>query len=405
LYDKYLTTTEIDQLSGSGPTNLNNLKLYIPPFFTAESPFRQYLGNTGGIMATPFFAIDGTTSTPFAKEMAYGAGGHYPNLENYVRDFATGTFPRLWQLSGSTWEPPSTTMLSANDFLYGTGSIRRRLYTVLPCDNGRFLPNFDLLSTLSGSRFKNDLGNTELGIVSLNDIVDFTLAQASSTIKSSGSILDEVLGVQPYESGSSANSSSLVALPGDSLAVLHRTKDTSSNQVVFFDVSNLFYGNRIKPGSLVIADTALSYSGDAFGMTIRDDGNGNLYRADSSGSWATWASVGNVFYDEGLVVLKHPHLYFFGENNFQVSLEGEQNIHVLTINAFARSMKEVTSSNPSYQPFVINDLANETDEKGVWITSINVHDENLNIIARTNLAQPILKKSGDKFLFKIKLDF
>lgn len=405
LYDKYLTTTEINQLSGSGPTNLNNLKFYLPPFFTVESPFRQFHGNVGGVLVTPFFSIDGTTATPFAKEMAYGAGGHYPNLENYVRDFATGNFPRLWQLSGSTFEPPSTTILSANDFLYATGSVRRRLYTVLPCDNGRFLPNFDLLSTLSGSRFKNDLGNTELGVVSLNDIVDFGLARASSTIKSSGSILDDVLGPQPYESGSTANSSSLVALPSDSLAILHRTKDTSSNQVVFFDVSNLFYGNRIKPGTLKIADTALSYSGDSLGITIRDDGLGNLYRADASGSWATWSSVGNVFYDEGIIVLKHPHLFFFGESNFQVSMQGEQNIHVLTINAFARAMKEVTSSNPSFQPFVINDLAHEIDKKAVWITGINIHDDNLNVIARTNLAQPLLKKSGDKFLFKIKIDF
>lgn len=398
LYDKYLTLNEINELSSSGPTSLDNLKFYLPPFFTQESPFRQDVNNFGGVLYTPFFAVDGTTETPYAAEMAFGAGGHYVNLENYVRDFATGLFPRLWQLSGSAFEPPSTTVLSANDFLYQTGSVRRRLYTVLPCDNGQFLPNFDLLADLSGSRFVDDLGNKELGAITLNNIVPLSSGRASSTIFASGSILDDVLGAQP-ESGS------ITALPGDSLAVLHRTKDPSSNQVVFFDVSNLFYGNRIKPGSLTLSDTAISYSGGALGITIKDDGEGNLYRANASGSHATWNSVGNVFYDEGIIVLKHPNLYFFGETEFTVQLSGENNLHILTINAFARALREVTSSNPSYQPFTISDLAHDTDSKAVWITGINIHDDNLNIIARTNLAQPILKRSGDKMLFKVKLDF
>ena len=304
----------------------------------------------------------------------------------------------MWQLSGSIFEPPSSTVLSANDFLYQTGSVRRRLYTILPCDNGKFLPNFDLLTDLSSSKFVNDNGSTELGVITLNDIVAPDGARASSTITTSGSILDDVLGVQP-ESGS------VNALPGDSLAVLHRTKDPSSNQVVFFDVSNLFYGNRIKPGSVVLSDTAISYSGDAFGMSIRDDGVGNLYRADASGSHATWNSIGNVFYNEGIIVLKSPQLYFFGESNFTVQLQGENNIHILTVNAFARSLRETTSSNPSYQPFDINDLAHETDSTATCVTEINLHDDNLNVIARTSLAQPILKRSGDKILFKVRIDF
>jgi len=399
LYDKYLTVNDVAQLSGSGPQNLDNLKFYLPPFFTEESPFRQDLNNVGGILTTPFFAVDGTTTTPFAADMAFGAGGHYPNLENYVRDFATGNYPRLWNLSGSTFTPPSSTELSANGFLYATGSVQKRLYTALPCDNGRFQPNFDLLSALSSSRLTGDLGNVELGVVSLNNIVPTSKALASQAILASGSILDSVLGVQP-ESGS------IITSPGDSLAVLHRTKDTSSNQVVFFDISNLFYGNRIKPGTLEIKDTSIKYSSGMFGMTIKDDGLGNLYRADADGSsHATWASVGNVFYDEGIIVIKHPNLYFFGETEFEVSFKGDQNLHILTINAFAKSLRETTSSNPSYQPFTINDLANDTDTKATWITGILIMDEDLNVVARTNLAQPILKKSNEKFLFKVKLDY
>lgn len=398
LYDKYLTLPEIDALSASGPQNLNNLRFYLPPFFTYESPFRRSLNDTGGILVTPFFTKDGETHTPFAAEMAFGAGGHYINLENYVRDFATGNFPRLWELTGSVFEPPSTTVLSANDFLYGTGSVRQRLFMVWPCDNGKFLPNFDLLAPLSGTRFVNDLGSTELGVVSLNNIITSSLL-TKGLVADSGSIIDSLLGVQP-ETGS------IVALPGDSLAVYHRTRDPSSNQVVFFDVSNLFYGNRIKPGTFKLVDTDITYSGGKVGITLRDDGFGNIYRADVSGSHATWASVGNIFYDEGIIILKHPQLFFVGEQQFEVSFQGEQNLHVLTINTFARAMSQTSSSNPSFMPFdSTNGNANITDDKAVWITGINIHDDNLNVIARTNFAQPILKRSGDKFLFKFKLDF
>lgn len=396
LYNKYLTLNEIGEISASGPQNLNNLKFYLPPFFTYESPFRKFVGNFGGILVTPFFERNGSTNTPFAARMAFGAGGHYINLENYVRDFATGLFPRLWNLTGSAHEPASSTVLSANDFLYGTGSIRRRLYTILPCDNGKFLPNFNLLNKLSGSRFKDELGATELGIINLNNLITGNLT--SDGIVTSGTLLDDLLGPQPDQN--------IGAEPANSLAVLHRTKDRSSNQIVFFDVSNLYYGNRIKPGTLTLSNTALSYSGGKIGMTIKDDGQGNLYRADVTGSHATWSSIGNVFYDEGVALIKHPQLFFFGENSYQVNFKGEQGIHVTTINAFARAMHETTSSNPSFRPFTPSeDLANITDDKAVWINEVLIHDDNLNVIARSRLAQPILKRSSDKFLFKIKLDY
>ena len=69
------------------------------------------------------------------------------------------------------------------------------------------------------------------------------------------------------------------------------------------------------------------------------------------------------------------------------------------------NMRETISSSPSYQPFVINDLANSQDDKATWITGVLIMDDNLNVIMRTNLAQPLLKKSGEKFLFKVKMDF
>lgn len=420
IYNKYLTTTEVEELDTAAPKNLNNLMFYLPPFFTEESPYRQFVGTHGGELISPFFERDGTTTTPYAADFAFGAGGHYPNLENYVRDFASGRYPRLWYLTGSSFEPGNNVEQSANDFMYTSGThagpVKKRLYTILPCDHGNWYPNFKFIEDISGSlssRFCNDLGNCTPGAVSLNNIVapasDLTTRTISAPI--SGAMLDDVLGVQPEANKlrTVTRSSSLEKYggnPGLGLTMMHRHRDNSSNQVVIFDVSNLFYGKQIKPGSIVLTDPDLSGSDGKFGMTIKDDGMGNLYRADANSPHATWSTLGSAFYSEGILIIKHPNLFFFGEKGFDISFRGVQNLHVQTINAYARPLQLISSSNPGFKQLQANpELANEPDQDFVYITGINIHDENLNVVARTTVAQPILKRTGDKMLFKIKLDY
>lgn len=400
LYERYLNSVDVAYLGEMAPKGAtgDGLLFYLPPFFTHESPTRKFYGTFGGIPVTPFFGKDGATHTPFAKEMAFGCGGHYINLENYVRDFATGRYARLWNLTGSTIDTTFPTAKSANAILYETGSNVKRLYTVLPCDNGTFTPNFNLLSTLNTSSFTNDLGIYERGVISLRNMITESFS-SDTMIQETGSIVSALVGgAAPGSAGD---------IPGDSLAIYHRTRDGSSNQVVLFDVSNLFYGNQIKPGSFSLEETTLSASDGKFGFKLKDDGLGNLYRADADGQHATWSTVGNIFYNEGVILIKSPQLYFFGETDFTMNFKGMQNIHVLTINAYARPMQLISSSNPSYMSGAVDaELANNTDtSRYVYITHVNLHDDNLNVIARTAVAQPILKRSGDKLLFKIKMDF
>ena len=49
--------------------------------------------------------------------------------------------------------------------------------------------------------------------------------------------------------------------------------------------------------------------------------------------------------------------------------------------------------------------ANDQNSQFVAITGINFHDDNLNVIMKTKFAQPVIKRSGDKILFRTKLDF
>ena len=172
-----------------------------------------------------------------------------------------------------------------------------------------------------------------------------------------------------------------------------------------FDISNLFYGLRIMPGSFSISDSSLSGSGGSIGITLKDNGQGTLYRSDSNTDTCTWNSVGTIFYNEGIVVIKSPHLYFFGKDGFDVTFKGEQNIHVLRFDVTAPSNHINSSSNPTFIDTPSTLRENEYDTKFVYITGINFHDDNLNVIMKTQLAQPIMKRHSDKIAFKVKYDF
>lgn len=425
IYNRYLNNDEVTSLQSQAPTSgsdllHNGLLFYLPPFYTPESPYRSFTGTHGGILTTPFFEVDGATRAPINAEASFGAFGHYINLENYVRDFATGKYARLFNLTGSAITGTASTPTSFNDYLYASGSNLKRQMTILPNDNGRFIPNFTFMIPglsdktalniplsvtqsfqapykVDSDQFKNDLGNLSPGLVSLRNIVS---ADLFSTVGqgSNGSLLERLNGVSPEN---------LAALPSTHgrYTVLQRTGDNSCNQVVFFDISNLYYGMNIEPGTLRLKDLSLSGSLGKAQISLIDDSEGNIYRADSLSTAPDWSSVGNIFYNEGIIILKHPSLYFFGIDQFEIAFKGTQNTHVLTYNLFKRSQLVTSSSNPNYQLVSASTNANEPDQKFTYITGINLHDDNLNIITKTSLAQPIVARTGDKFLFKVKMDF
>lgn len=395
IFNKFLTTTEISESQTKGVQSLQNLLFYVPPFFTETAPTQSFVGTYGGVLLTPFQTKNDTTKDAFNVSMSLGVGGMYMNLENFGMELTTQRFPRWLNLTGSILSD-TTHEISANQFLFATGSVRKRQYTILPCDNGKFVPNFLLLNTASlpNNKYRNDLNNINYGLISLRDLVPLQ-NPTFGLLAPTGSIIDDIIGASPDNLSGSFS---------DSMAILHRTRDNTSNQVVLFDISNLYYGNQIKPGSFVLTDSSLSGSGGKISTTIKDDFYGNLYRADSNSTHATWNSIGNIFYNEGIAIIKAPELFFFGENQWEMEFKGEQNIHVMKFNLLRNPLTSLSSSNPSYMPVSASSLANETDEQFVWLSTVYLHDDNLNVVAKTNVAQPIMMKSGDKMMFKIKLD-
>lgn len=395
--ESYTTNEQIVSGSGKGPVDLSDALFYVPPFFTVDSPHRQFVGEYGGVLQTPFFAIDGKTADFFNVALSFGVDGKYLNLENFTRDFANEVWPRTLLLTAS--EISTTTSASAaNDFLYNFSTVRKRNLTILPCDDGNFNPNFDLLDSVPSSSLKliDDLGAYDNSIITLKELIPTSSYIFSLSSYSSGTLFDKLAGASPENIGLE---------PGEVFTIFQRTGDASSNEVVLFDVSNAFYGNRIKPGTLTLTDAALSASGGKIGITLKDNGLGSIYRADCETSQSSWNSVGNVFYNEGIILIKSPALPFFGKDQFEISFKGEQNIHTFRVNVLAKANTLNSSSNPAFLPTSAS-LATDIEEQAfVYITNVLLHDDNLNVIMKTQLAQPVVKKHGDRFLFKIRTDF
>jgi len=110
-------------------------------------------------------------------------------------------------------------------------------------------------------------------------------------------------------------------------------------------------------------------------------------------------------YEEGVAVVKSPVIPYFGKEQFNVTFQGEQNLHIMEIHVPCGAGTINSSSNPQYQPLFASNFASETDSEFVYITGLNFHDENLNVVARTNLATPVMKRESDGYVFRVKVDF
>lgn len=430
----YLNDREILQTSGSGLGVVDPLKtaFYLPPFFIEKTNIRRRVtsasGSYGGILQTPFFEIDGYTDDPFNVAMAFGVNGHYINLENFTKDFANGVFPRLHHLSGTAIDY-TTSARSANEFLYDDPRVVKRNLTILPCDDGNFTPNYQIISEEIKNKAVNSMGAFDPSLISLENLLNTSSLLFGKTHEDDRDQTwsNQQTGFTPENPGNSPGPAILnlknqidsMILTDENaydagvqrdmpLTIYQRTKDSSSNQVTFFDISNLFYGSRILPGTFELLDPSLSGSAGQVSIRLKDDGFGNIYRADSLTTHCTWNSVGNIFYDEGIVLIKNPHLYFFGKEKYEMSFKGEHRLFTSKYEVLAPRGLLNSSSNATYataENSMSASLNLNDTEKFVYISGINFHDENLNVVAKASLAQPIMKREGERILFKVTFDF
>jgi hypothetical protein len=418
-----------------------DLIFYLPVHFTPEAPVRD-------IMQTPFQAFRTSTNDPFNVALSFGVGGKTMNLPNFLREHVQKNYPRLLNLTASVIKSTDTQARTADEWLGSVGAHRKGNYTILPCDNGLFHPTYDPILTGSQTKkavtgsinyvYRDDNGYLRPGLISLRSMVSTAslpmnpghlLQNPSPVITSSVYITydpvtkEEVSRriAQPSDSEIlSAKSTREKFLfgqlegaipedpglaPGSILSVLNRTRDPDSNEVVFFDVSNMFYGNRLSPETISIKDPGLSGTYGSVSITLKDDGYGNIYRHDCLSTPAKWNNVGDVVYDEGIISIKNPILSHFGRKYFEIEFRGEQKVPVLEVTVPCGRNTMNSSSNPNYQPLKPSSEANEHATDFVYISGVNLHDENFNIIGKATFAQPIVKRATDTFMVKLKMDF
>ena len=405
-------------------SGLKDLVFYLPVHFTPEAPVRD-------VMQTPFQTHRTETNDPFNVALSFGVGGKTMNLPNFLREHVQKNYPRLLNLTASAITSTDTQSRTADEWLGSIPSHRKGNYTVLPCDNGLFRPSYTSFMLVTGSKgilastgsinyaYRDDNGYYRPGLISLRGMVStaslplnpghllqdpspaITAGMTDSEIISAKSerekhIFNQLEGATPEDPG---------IAPGNILSVLNRTRDPDSNEVVFFDISNMFYGNRLAPETISIKDPGLSGTYGSVSITLKDDGYGNIYRHDCLSPPAKWNNVGDVVYDEGIITLKNPVLSHFGRKYFEIEFRGEQKVPVLEVTVPCGRNVINSSSNPNYQPLKPLPDASEYAEDFVYITGVNLHDENFNIIGKATFAQPIIKRETDTFLVKMKMDF
>ena len=111
--------------------------------------------------------------------------------------------------------------------------------------------------------------------------------------------------------------------------------------------------------------------------------------------------MGNVFYNEGIILVKSPNIPLFGTDQWDLEFQGEQTIHVLKIAAEAAAGLINSSSNPNFKVVSASLDANDADSEFVYVSNIFYLDNNLNLVV---LCVPSLEHVGHVFAFTYEPD-
>jgi len=195
------------------------------------------------------------------------------------------------------------------------------------------------------------------------------------------------------------------------------TSDVTGSTTTRFRVitiPEIYYDRQILTGSLTASD--IDNSGDT--RTLYDDGRGGIYSGSVSGTL-----VGNVFYNEGFIVLKAGGLNDesnsndFGEvsttnHKWTVTFKGTNTIPVKIFRCRAPAGELNASTNPTF--FTVPATGSGHDHVGervrilsssvTYITAIGLYNDRYELVATAKLAQGIRKDESSDLLFKIRID-
>jgi len=401
LFKDYL---DDDAISGinylySASSTLGGPSFFLPVFFTSSvSSYQTYV--------TPGQKASLSTDSPISYHLSLGYNANFLNFQNFIIDFSQKSQPRAFGAEVGSAIPTATRDYrteSADDYLMSLTTNRRRNFSILPCDNGQIDPDFSILTPNSASRFYSINGSTNYSFLSLENLAPETNSYFTGRefdgLSYDGSA--NVVSLSPYTVYMPLFQNINSRIGGGTRRT--RIVDFSSNRAIIFTIPAAYYLNRIVPGSFIITDSNLSGSG-GISVSLRDDERGNLYRSNTQSSVAKWNRVGAIFYSHGIVSILTPHIPFFGKNGFSMEFRGEVRKTVASFTIPASPSALNSSINQTYKPFPPTQNRNEQSDDFTYITGINLHDDNLNVIMRARLAQSVQKREGDEIVFRLRYD-
>ena len=388
MFKRFLDSSQIGNINDYyqlGPAD-GGPAFFMAPYFTSSIPANIILP------ITPTDTDEGKTDSPISYKMALGYNALYVNNQNFFIDFARNKQSRALGMSEYSEITDNFDLRNGtvDDLIMKQESVRKRNFSIMPCDDGNFSPDFSFVDN-DITRFHIVDNLTSSMLISLErlapDNTYIPIAEFGS-FNYDGSDGQYLPFLQDMNFGTARSS----------------LADLSSNRVIIFSIPSIFYLNRIVPSTFVLTDSNLSGSG-GLSVTLRDDGRGNLYRSNCTTSQATWNRCGTILYSHGLVAILTPHLPFFGKNGYEMSFRGETRKIVANYLIPAPPETVNASFNPTYKEFPPTDLLSEQAENFTYITGINLHDENLNVIMRGKVSQTVQKREGDELVFRLRYDF
>ncbi len=192
-----------------------------------------------------------------------------------------------------------------------------------------------------------------------------------------------------------------------------------ANSLCVIAVPEIYYDREIASGSFSASDHAQTEIGeDSNYRYLFDNGRGGIYSGSMTGTL-----VGNIFYSEGLVVLKKPDLSAtFGqggsdnmieiEDKYRISFRGTQKIPVKIFRCRAPAGELNCSTNPTY--FTVNNNLSSSfrNERKIimpknttYITKVGLYNAEFRLVGVVSLAHPIRKDESQDLLFRVRFDF
>ena len=396
--------------SGSLTSSLDSeLYLYLPFFYSSSLPGTEkyYVfeptDNTDLSYSNYKGKIVGTSET-FATSSGFG-NAHYAHVlghnslhvHRYLKDFVRDEYPFLTHLSSSF----NATDTRNNSIKYNladvSGSYRNfsqnilRNTLLLPCDNSKFSPRYDLVPNGDGYFAGNG------SMISLLNI-----GSSGSKGDTLNAWNDDLSRMSAYESESGQETTFADSIPDPETFI---NKLDSIDKIwplqIVIDIPVIFYGERIQPESLKITSRILESQSKR--IIIKDDGIGNLYRANSKYPNKK-NKIGQIIYESGLIIIQNPHLYDLFD--LEIEFAGTNTMPILELAIPMNEGKINESKNPTFRKDYVSSLnANQDPEEPfAYISEVYLHDENLNIVGKIKFANPLLKKSNDSYLLRARID-